>query len=151
MFLPILVPSSIYFHFREKLAASVTRLESIDEVEPYLVSRISVHARISESVVLSANVVSCPYTFVGMKQIDKGEVAYVFIIYLQRVTPEAKCSPLFIIESGVGMANDVIQRKIDEGIEITHRRVSRAFLASDGDPSYNDGHHVSMNSGCLEF
>jgi hypothetical protein len=44
-----------------------------------------------------------------------------------------------------GMENDVIQRKIDEVIEITCCRISRVFLASDGNPSDNDRHHVFMN------
>jgi hypothetical protein len=116
-FLVISAPSSVYSHFHEKLAASVTWLESIDEIEPYLVSRISIYTQIAEGVVLAVDAVSCTNTFVGMRQVDKGEVAYLFVTYLQTVTPEAKCSPFFIIESEVGMANDVIQQKIDEVTE----------------------------------
>jgi hypothetical protein len=89
--------------------------------------------------------VSCTNTFVEMRQVDKGDVAYIFVIYLQPVTPEAKCSPLFILESEVGMANDVIQSNIDKVIEITSYRISRIFLASDNDPSYHDRHRAFMN------
>jgi hypothetical protein len=80
-----------------------------------------------------------------MKQVDKGKVAYIFAIYLQPVTPEAKSSSLFIIESEVRMANDVIERKIDEVIKITHRQGSPVFFASDSGLSYNDRHHAFMN------
>jgi hypothetical protein len=55
-------------------------------------------------------------------------VADIFVIYIQPVTPEAKCSPLFIIESEMVMPNDVIQQRIEEVIEIIHRRISRVFL-----------------------
>jgi hypothetical protein len=89
-FLPIPAPSSVHSHFREKLAASITRLKSIDEVEPYLVSRISLYARIVEGIVLAVDAVSCANTFVEMRQVDKGEVAYIFVIYLRPVTPEAQ-------------------------------------------------------------
>jgi hypothetical protein len=37
-FLLIPAPSSVYSHFREELAASVTQLKSIDEIELYLIS-----------------------------------------------------------------------------------------------------------------
>jgi hypothetical protein len=120
-------------------------LKSIDEIEPYFVSRISVYARITEGVVLAVDGIFCTNIFLGIRQVDKGETADIFVTDLQPGTPETKCSPFFIIESEVGMVNDVIQRKIDEVIEITHRRISRVFLVSNGDPSYNDCHHAFMN------
>jgi uncharacterized membrane protein YbaN (DUF454 family) len=63
---PIPVPGSVYHHFREQIAASITRLKSIDEIEPYLASRIDVHARIAEGAVLAIDAVSCARTFVGI-------------------------------------------------------------------------------------
>jgi hypothetical protein len=82
---------------------------------------------------------------VGIGHVEQGKVTYIFVIMVQRVRSEAKCSSLFIIDCDVGMANDVIQRKIDDVTEITHRRTSRVFLASDGDPPYNDRRHGFMN------
>jgi hypothetical protein len=79
-----------------------------------------------------------------MRQVEEGQVASLFAVYLQPLISEAKCSPLFIIESEVGLANDVIQQKIDEVVEITRRRMRRVFLASDGHPSYHDRHHEFM-------
>jgi hypothetical protein len=66
-FLLIPAPPSVYSHFREKLAAGVTHLKSIDEIEPYLVSRISADARIAEGVVRAVDTISCTKTFVGMR------------------------------------------------------------------------------------
>jgi hypothetical protein len=125
-FLP--VPGSRYHRFWEQIVASITRLKSIDEIEPYLASRVDVHARIPEGAVLTIDVVSCAKTFVGMRHVEEGQVAHLFVIYLQPLTPEAKCSPLFIIESEVGLANDVIRQKIDEVVEITRRRIRRVPL-----------------------
>jgi hypothetical protein len=143
-FLPSPVPESVYHHFWEQIAASITRLKSIDEIEPYLASRIDVHARIAEGAVLGVDAVSCAKSCVGMRQVEESQVDYLFVIYLQSLTPEAKCSPLFIIKSEIGLANDVIQQKIDEIVEITRRRIRRVFPASDGDPSYDDRHHEFM-------
>jgi hypothetical protein len=138
------VPGPAYHRFREQIAATITLLKSIDERELCLASRIDVHARIAEGAVLAVDAVSCAKTFVGMRQVEEGHVAYLFVVYLQPLTPEAKCSPLFIIESEVGLANDGIQQKIDEAVEITWRRIGWVFLASDGDPSYDDRHHEFM-------
>jgi hypothetical protein len=79
-----------------------------------------------------------------MRQVEEGQVASLFVIDLQSLTQEAKCSPLFRIESEVGLANEVIQQKIDQVAEMTRRRIRRVFLASDGDLSYNDRHHEFM-------
>jgi hypothetical protein len=140
-FFPIPVPESAYHRFREQIAASITRLKSIDERELCLASRIDVHVRIAEGAVLAVDAVSCAKTFVGMRQVEEGHVAYLFVVYLQPLTPEAKCSPVFIIEREAGLVNDIIQQKIGEAVEITRRRIGRVFLASDGDLSSTDRHH----------
>jgi hypothetical protein len=82
--LPIPPLSSVHSHFREKLTAKIARLKSIDEIEPYLVSRISVYARIAEGVVLAVDTVSCTNNFVGMRQVDTARsVIYLLFIYSQ--------------------------------------------------------------------
>jgi hypothetical protein len=137
-------PATIYENFRADLQNSVTRLKTFDQIASYLDARIAEHPEIAAGVVLGVDPVSCANTCVGMKQIEEGEVAYLFVVYLQPLSPKAKCSPLFIIDSKSGMADNEIQLKIDEIIAITQSHVARVFLASDGDPSYNNRHHEFM-------
>jgi hypothetical protein len=44
----------------------------------------------------------------GPLMLNLSGTSSIFVIYLQSVTPEVNCSPLFIIESEVGMANEVV-------------------------------------------
>jgi predicted nucleic acid-binding Zn-ribbon protein len=143
-FLPLPAPSTIYEHFHDDLKNSVNRLTSFNQIAGYLDSRITQHPEIAEAAVLAVDAIACTNTFVGMKQVEEGKVAYLFVVYLQPPNPKAKCSPLFIIESPSGMASDEIQTHIDTIIRITQSRMDRVFLASDGDPSYNGRHHTFM-------
>jgi hypothetical protein len=122
----------------------VTQLKSHDEVDAYLLSRIAGHIKIAERAVLTVDAVLCAHTFVGMKQVDKGEVAQFFVVYLQSLPPEVKCSPLFVIKSKSGMVDDDIQCEIDEVFEIARRSTSRLFISSDGDSSSNGRHSSFM-------
>jgi hypothetical protein len=143
-FLPLPATSSIYGHFRASLKDSAARLKSIEHVTAYSDSRIAKYPEIVNGVALTVDAVSCADTFVGMKQIEEGEIGYLFVIYLQPLTPGVKCTPLFIIDSQSGMADDAIQAQIDQVLAIARSRISRVFIASDGDPSYNKRHHIFM-------
>jgi hypothetical protein len=143
-FFPSPAPSSIYSHFHLQLDSSLRRLKSLDTVEPYLLGRILSEPQLLDGAVLAVDAVSCSSTFIGMKHVDKGKVAYLFVVYLQPLRPEVKCTPLFIIESESGMATTEVQKKIDEVLAIVEKTIPRVFLASDGDGSYNDRHHAFM-------
>jgi hypothetical protein len=110
-------PSSVYEHFHSELSGTLTRLKSLDQIEPYLRSEIELHPEIIEGAVLAIDAVSCSNTFVGMKTVEEGKVAYLFVACFQPLTPAAKCSPLYVMESQSGMADDRIQRKLDELFE----------------------------------
>jgi hypothetical protein len=117
-------------------------LKSLEQVENYLLRRIEREPEIEQGVVLAVDAVSCANTFVGMRHVEEGGIAYLFVIHLQPLTPKSKCSPLFIIDSRSGMADAEVQAKIDEVLMVTQSRIHRVFLASDGDPSYNNRHHA---------
>jgi hypothetical protein len=144
MFLPLPAPSTVYGHFDRDLKDSLARLQSVDAVGEYLDARIAREPVIAQGAVLAVDAVSCANTFVGMKEIQEGEVAYLFVIHLQPLIPGPKCSPLFMIESESGMADKAVQNKIDEILEVARSRILRVFIASDGDPSYNDRHHIFL-------
>jgi hypothetical protein len=144
LFLPLPATSSIYYHFRDALKDSADRLKSLDQVGAYLDSRIERYPEIASGVVLGVDAISCANTFVGMKHVAESEVAYLFVVYLQPVIPGPKCSPLFIIESKSGMADDEVQKTIDTIIAIARQRIRWVLLASDGDPSYYERHRVFL-------
>jgi hypothetical protein len=143
-FFPSPAPSSIYDHFHDTIQASLKRLKSLDEVEPYLLARIAAEPLIHDGAVIAVDAISCSSTFVGMKRVEEGKIAYLFVVYLQPLRPEVKCTPLFVIESKSGMATGKVQRKIDAVLAAAQATISRVFLASDGDGSYNDRHHAFM-------
>jgi hypothetical protein len=120
------------------------RLKSLDEVEPYLVSQIAHRPDIANGVVLAVDAISCANTFVGMKHIEEGKAAYLFVVYFQPLTPTAKCSPLFVLESQSGLADKNIHTEINNILDRTQKCIKRVFLASDGDPSYNFRHNAFM-------
>jgi hypothetical protein len=76
-----------------------------------------------------------------MKNVERGEIRYIFVAYLQPLVPKAKCFPLFVIESPSGIGNQEIQKKIDELTRMTQRVINRVFLASDGDSSHSERYH----------
>jgi hypothetical protein len=92
--LPLPAPSTIYEHFHEDLNNSVNRLTSVDQIGPYLDSRITQHPEIAEAAVFAVDAISCTNTFIGMKQVEKGKIAYLFVVYLQPLNPKVKCSPM---------------------------------------------------------
>ena len=96
---PLPAPSSVYEHFRERLQECKARLKSLDQVEPFLRTQIAHHPELAHGAVLAVDAVSCTNTFISMKHVEEGKVAYLFLVYLQPLTPHAKCSPLFLIES----------------------------------------------------
>jgi hypothetical protein len=137
-------PSSIYRHFGPRIKQCRARLKSLDQVEPYLLSQIAHCPDIADGAVLAVDAVSCTNTFIGMKQVEEGKTAYLFVVYFQPLTPKTKCSPLFVIESTSGMAEDDIQIEIDKIVAIAQSAIKRVFLASDGDRSYNFRHYTFM-------
>jgi hypothetical protein len=143
-FLPFPAPSSIYAHFQQDLEQSAGRLKTVDRVEGYIQSCIAQCPEIAEGAVVAVDAVSCADTFVGMKTVEEGGVGYLFVMYLQPLTPKAKCSPLFVIESQSGMADDEILATIAEILVIVRKHIRRIFLATDGDPSYNSLHKIFM-------
>jgi hypothetical protein len=139
-FLPLPAPSSIYDHFRNAWKDGRHWLKSLDQVGPYLDSRVAEHPAIATRAVLGVDAVSCANTFVGTKQGDESDITYLFVVHFQPLIPGPKCSPLFIVESKSGRADDAIQAKIDQIIAIARTRILRVLIASDGDPYYINRH-----------
>jgi hypothetical protein len=137
-------PPSIYAHFKERIDECKARFKSLDEVEPYLLSQIARCPDIANGAVVAVDAISCTNTFVGMKHIEKSKAAYLFVAYFQPLTPKAKCSPLFLLESQSGLADGDLQKEIDKILLVTQNCIKRVFIASDGDPSYNIRHNVFM-------
>jgi hypothetical protein len=141
---PFPAPNSVYEHFRPRLTASLARLKSADQVDPYLSSLIEQHPEIAAGATLAVDAVACSSTFIGIKNIQRGDIHYLFVVLLEPLVPTAKCYPLFVIESSQGIGNDEIQAQIDQIIGITQTRIHRVFLGSDGDKSYNERNHSFM-------
>jgi hypothetical protein len=70
-----------------------------------------------------------------MKQVEESDIAYLFVVYCQPLIPGSKCSPLFMLESKSGMADDAIQPTIDQIIGIARSPILRVLIASEGDSS----------------
>jgi hypothetical protein len=119
-------------------------LKSLDQVGPYLDSRVAEHPAIAIGAVLGGDAVSCANTFVGLKQVEESDVADLFVVYFQPLIPGPKCSPLFILESKLGVTDDAIQAKIDQIIVSARSRILRVLIAADGDPSYNNRNNIFM-------
>jgi hypothetical protein len=142
---PFPAPNSVYEHFRPRLTESLNRLKSVDQVEPFLASLIKQNPEISDGAVLAVDAVACSSTFIGIKNIQHGDIHYLFVVLLQPLVPTARCCPLFVIESSQGVGNETIQAKIDEIVAIASPHLRRTFLGSDGDASYNERHHSFMD------
>jgi hypothetical protein len=141
---PFPAPNSVYDHFRPRLTESLNRLKSPDQVRPFLDSLIARNPEIAAGAVLAVDAVACSSTFIGIKNMQIGDIHYLFVVLLQPLVPTAKCRPLFVIESSQGVGNDTIQGKIDQIVSIAQPLLQRVFLGSDGDASYNERHHSFM-------
>jgi hypothetical protein len=141
-FLPLPSAVSVYAEFHDPVNASLDRLQSVDKIVPFLCNQIELDKEIADGVTLAVDAVSCSNVFVGMKHVQRSEIAYLFVVYLQPLCPDVKCVPLFVIPTPEGIGNPIIQRKIDEVLRLTRSCIPRVFLASDGDPSYNTRHNT---------
>jgi hypothetical protein len=129
---------SVYQHFQASIDASLTRLESLQQIVPFLSDQISLYQPLTDGVTLAIDAVSCTNVFVGMKHVERSEAAYLFLIYLQPLYPNMKCTPLFVIRISSGISNSRIQANIDAIVQLTKTCIPRIFIASDGDSQYND-------------
>jgi hypothetical protein len=143
-FLPLPSPVSIYHHFQVQMTNSLARLQTLELVIPFLSTQIELHPELSKGAVVAVDAISCSNAFVGMKKVDRGNTAYLFVCHLQPLSPRLKCTPLFVMESESGIGNDAIQAKIDTVLQLTQSQIARLFIASDGDPSYNKRHKTWM-------
>ena len=139
-FLPLPSPVSIYHHFQGPMTASLARLREPDLVTQFLSKEIELHEELSQGVVVAVDAISCSNCFVGMKKVYRRDTAYLFVLYLQPLSPQLKCTPLFVIESDSGIGNDAIQAKIETILRLVRSIIARVFIASDGDTSYNHRH-----------
>jgi hypothetical protein len=108
-FIPLPSRTSVYAHFGPVLTMSHSRLESLDQVVAFILSRITQHPDIAGRSVLAIDVISCSNTLVAMKDIEMSNAAYLFVVYLQPLSLSIKCDPLFVIKSESGTENARIQ------------------------------------------
>jgi hypothetical protein len=141
-YLPLLTPGSVSGGFQGRVSLNMNRLQSPESIVAFLSSPIPLHKQIADGVTLAVDALSCSNVFVGMKHVEESDIGYLFVTYLQPFCPDVKCVPLAVIQSRDGIGNPGIQKKIDEIISVMGTSIRRVFVASDGDPSYNDRHNV---------
>jgi hypothetical protein len=150
-FLTIPSPTAIYGHFHDQIDESLSRLRNVALVGTYLSSQIEIHPAIAKGAVLAVDAVSCSNSFIGVKQVEHSDTGYLFVILLQPVIPTVRCSPLFVIKSPSGIGNKQIQSEIDKVLTTAQEHITRVFVASDGDASYNNRHAKFMAFWSIAF
>jgi hypothetical protein len=88
--------------------------------------------------------ISCANCFLRVRNFERSENGYLFVIFLQPLHPNLKCSPLLVLQSKSGIGDVRIQAEIERVLQIARAAISRVFVASDGDPSYNNRHAEFM-------
>jgi hypothetical protein len=78
------------------------------------------------------------------KKVDCSEVGYLFVLLLQHVIPSARCAIFFVIGGTYGIGNQRTQAIIGKVLKTAKTFIKSEFIASGGDPCYNQRHHELM-------